>query len=395
MSNNWKTDTALVHGGTTRTEHGETSEALYLNSGFTYPSAEAAAERFAADDPGFVYSRFANPSVRMFEERMIALEGAGDARATGTGMAAIAGVLMSRLSAGDHVVAAKALFGSSVYILNKILPRFGVKVSLVDGCDLEDWRRAARGGARVFFLETPTNPKMEVIDIAAVAEIAHAAGAVLVVDNVFATPLRQRPFDLGADIVLYSATKHIDGQGRCLGGVILGDRKYVSGPLHDYLKHTGPSLSPFNAWVMLKGLETLSLRVERHEANAAALAAAFEQSDLVRQVYYPGLPSHPQYDIAQKQMTGGGPMLAVDMAGGKAGAFAFCNAMKLMLISNNLGDAKTLVCHPATTTHFSLTEDERAELGIGGGVLRISAGLEDTGDLVADVEGALAVVANS
>ncbi len=395
MSNDWKSDTALVHGGTTRTQHGETSEALYLNSGFTYESAEAAEARFAADDPGFVYSRFANPTVRMFEERMMALDGAEDARSTGTGMAAVAGALMSRLSAGGHVVAAKALFGSSLYILNKLLPRFGIKVTLVDGCDLEAWRKAAKSGAKVFFLESPTNPTMEVIDISAVAGIAHSAGGVLVVDNVFATPLKQRPFELGADVVLYSATKHIDGQGRCLGGIILGDKKYVSGPLHDYLKHTGPSLSPFNAWVMLKGLETLSLRVERHQVNAAAIANALEGHSLVKQVFYPGSPSHPQYETAQKQMSGGGPMLAVDMAGGKKDAFAFCNALKLMLISNNLGDAKTLICHPATTTHQSLTDEERIELGIGGGVLRISAGLEDTDDLVADVEGALDAIGNS
>ena len=393
MSNDWKTDTALVHGGTSRTHHLETSEALYLNSGFTYESAEAAEARFAADDPGFVYSRFANPTVRMFEERMAALDGAEDARATGTGMAAVAAALMSRLSAGDHVVAAKALFGSSLYILNKLLPRFGVRVSLVDGCDLEAWREASEGGAKVFFLESPTNPTLEIIDIAAVAEIAHAAGAVLVVDNVFATPIKQCPFKLGADVVLYSATKHIDGQGRCLGGVILGDKKYISGPLHDYLKHTGPSLSPFNAWVLLKGLETLSLRVERHQINAAAIANALESHASVRQVFYPGLPSHPQYRIAQKQMSGGGPMVAVDMVGGKAAAFAFCNALKLMLISNNLGDAKTLICHPATTTHQSLTDEERAELNIGGGLLRISAGLEDTNDLIADVEGALSAIA--
>lgn len=392
MSNDWKTDTALIHGGTSRTHHLETSEALYLNSGFTYESAEAAEARFAADNPGFVYSRFANPTVRMFEERMAALDGAEDARATGTGMAAVAAALMSRLSAGDHVVAAKALFGSSLYILNKLLPRFDVRVSLVDGCDLEAWREASEGGAKVFFLESPTNPTLEIIDIAAVAEIAHAAGAVLVVDNVFATPIKQRPFELGADVVLYSATKHVDGQGRCLGGVILGGKKYISGPLHDYLKHTGPSLSPFNAWVLLKGLETLSLRVERHQINAAAIANALESHASVRQVFYPGLPSHPQYHIAQKQMSGGGPMVAVDMVGGKTAAFAFCNALKLMLISNNLGDAKTLICHPATTTHQSLTDGERAELNIGGGLLRISAGLEDTTDLIADVEGALSVI---
>lgn len=392
MMSEWKPDTALVHGGTARTPHGETSEALYLNSGFTYQSAEAAEARFAADDPGFVYSRFANPTVRMFEERMMALDNAEDARATGTGMAAVAGALFSRLSAGDHVVAAKALFGSSLYILNKLLPRFGIRVTLVDGSDLDAWRDAARSGADILFLESPTNPTMEIIDIAAVAEIAHASGAVLVVDNVFATPLKQRPFELGADVVLYSATKHIDGQGRCLGGIILGDRKYVSGPLHDYLKHTGPSLSPFNAWVLLKGLETLSLRVERHQANAAAIADALQDHPQVQQVLYPGLASHPQFDIAQKQMTGGGPMLAVEIAGGKQGAFDFCNALKLMLISNNLGDAKTLICHPATTTHQSLSDAERAGLGISGGLLRISAGLEDSGDLVADIEGALAVL---
>ena len=383
---NWKPRTQLVHGGTVRSGFGETSEALFLNSGFTYESAEAAEARFESDEPGFVYSRFANPTVRMFEERMARLDGAEDARATASGMAAVAAAMLSRLETGDHVVAARALFGSSLYILGKLLPRYGIGVTLVDGVDLDAWTAAATARTKLFFLETPTNPGLEVLDIAAIAEIAHRAGAVCIVDNVFATPLLQRPFELGADVVVYSATKHIDGQGRCLGGIILGDREYISGPLHDYLKHTGPALSPFNAWVLLKGLETLDVRVERQQANAARLAEVLAGHKAVGRGLYPGRADHPQHEVAARQMRGGGPMLALELKGGKRAAFRFCNALELILISNNLGDAKSLICHPQTTTHQSLSDKERAQLGIGGGLLRLSVGLEDEDDLVADVQ---------
>ncbi len=383
---NWKPRTRLVHGGSVRSGFGETSEALFLNSGFTYDSAEAAEARFKAKEPGFVYSRFANPTVRMFEERMALLDGAGDARATASGMAAVAAAILSHLEAGDHVVAARALFGSSLYILNKLLPRYGIGVTLVNGVNPDEWTSAATARTRLFFLETPTNPGLEILDIAAIAASAHKAGAVCIVDNVFATPLLQRPFELGADVVLYSATKHIDGQGRCLGGIILGDAKYISGPLHDYLKHTGPALSPFNAWVLLKGLETLDVRVARHQHNAAKLADALAGHAAVKRVLYPGRTDHPQHAIAARQMQGGGPMLALELKGGKPAAFRFCNALKLILISNNLGDAKSLVCHPQTTTHQSLSDAERALLGINDGLLRLSVGLEDEEDLVADVK---------
>jgi O-succinylhomoserine sulfhydrylase len=392
---NWKPRTQLVHGGSVRSGFGETSEALFLNSGFTYESAEAAEARFKSDEPGFVYSRFANPTVRMFEERMALLDGAEDARATASGMAAVAAAILSRLEAGDHVVAARALFGSSLYILNKLLPRYGIGVTLVDGVRPDEWAAAATARTRLFFLETPTNPGLDVIDIAAVAAIAHRAGAVCIVDNVFATPLLQRPFELGADVVLYSATKHIDGQGRCLGGIILGDRDYISGPLHDYLKHTGPALSPFNAWVLLKGLETLDVRVTRHQHNAARLADALAGHAAVKRVLYPGRSDHPQHAVAARQMRSGGPMLALELNGGKRAAFRFCNGLRLILISNNLGDAKSLICHPQTTTHQSLSEAERAALGIDGGLLRLSVGLEDEDDLVADVERGLRAAAKA
>ncbi len=392
MAKNWKSRTLAVHGGVMRSQFGETSEALFLNSGFTYESAEAAEARFAADDPGFVYSRFANPTVRMFEERMIAIDGAEDARATATGMAAVAGALFAQLEAGDHLVAARALFGSSLYILNTLMPRFGIEVTLVDGVDLEQWQKAMRPQTKLLFIETPTNPALEVIDIAAMARIAHENGARLIVDNVFATPLLQRPFELGADVVVYSATKHIDGQGRCLGGIILGDKKFIGKSCHDYLKHTGPSLSPFNAWVMLKGLETLDIRVRQMQENAAAIANALKGSRHVKRVIYPGDADHPQAEVIARQMSGGGPMLAVEMAGGKGAAFVFCNALELILISNNLGDAKSLITHPATTTHQSLSDEDKAALGINGGLLRISAGLEDPDDLAGDVTRALAVI---
>ena len=384
----WAPATKLVHGGTERSQFGETSEALFLTQGYLYPSAEAAEARFKGDEPGFVYSRYANPTVRMFEERMALAEGAEDARATSSGMAAVNTALMAIVSAGDHVVAARSLFGSCLYIINDLLPRFGVESTLVDGTDLDQWRAAARPNTKAFFLESPTNPTLEIIDIAAVAEIARGAGAKLIVDNVFATPILQHPLALGADIVAYSATKHIDGQGRALGGVVLGDSDFIDAA-HIYLKHTGPSMSPFNAWVMLKGLETLPLRIVRQSETAAALADVLAGHPAVERVIYPGRPDHPQYDVANKQMSGGSTLVAFEVKGGKAAAFRLANALTLIGLSNNLGDAKSLLTHPATTTHQSLTPEMRATLGISDSLLRLSAGLEDIEDLRADLSQAL------
>lgn len=381
--------TSLVHGGQTRSPHGETAEALYLTSGFVYDNAEAAEARFKGELPGYIYSRYGNPTVSMFEERMAALEGAPAARATASGMAAVNTSLMSLVQAGDHVVASRALFGSCRYIIEDLLPRFGVSSTLVDGEDLDQWRAAMRPQTKLAFLETPSNPTLRLIDLQGVADIAHEAGALLIVDNVFATPLLQKPMQFGADIVVYSATKHIDGQGRCLGGVVLGHPDILDGPMKDFLRHTGPSLSPFNAWVLLKGLETLPLRVERQCANAAAIAEALCVSAKVDHVLYPGRADHPDAALVARQMRGGGSMIACDFKGGKDAAFAFLNGLKLIRISNNLGDAKSLATHPATTTHQRLTPEQRSELGIGEGLVRISMGIESARDLLADIGTAL------
>lgn len=386
---NWHPDTALVHGGTTRSPYGETSEALFLTQGFVYGTAEAAEARFNGDDPGFVYSRYANPTVAMFEARIAGLEGAEAAIATASGMAAVNLALMACCRAGDHVVAAKALFGSCRYIVETLLPRFGVSTTLVDGTDIEAWRAAIRPETTACFLESPTNPTLEVIDIAAVAELAHAVGARLVVDNVFATPMWQSPLTLGADVVVYSATKHIDGQGRCLGGVVLGQKDWIADEVMPFVKHTGPSLSPFNAWVLLKGLETLSLRVERQTSTAAGLADMLATSAGVKRLIYPGRDDHPQAEVARRQMRAGSTMIAIDLEGGKEAAFRFSNALQVIKMSNNLGDARSLITHPATTTHQSVAEEARAELGIGEGLLRLSIGLEHPDDLAADLETAL------
>ncbi|MBX3490189.1 O-succinylhomoserine sulfhydrylase [Parvibaculum sp.] len=385
-----KARTEAVHGGTVRTPFGETSEAMFLTSGYVYETMEAAERRFKNEEPGFIYSRFSNPTVRMFEERMIALEGAGDARATATGMAAVTAAMLCYLKAGDHVLSSRALFGSCRYIVEELLPRFGVTSTLVDGRDIDAWKKAVRPNTRMFFLETPSNPTLEIIDIKAVAEIAHQAGAKLVVDNVFATPTLQRPMELGADVVVYSATKHIDGQGRCLGGIVLADQAFIADHLANFLRQTGPSLSPFNAWVMLKSLETLDLRVREHARGADAVARFLETHKGIGRVFYPGLASHPQHNLAMSQMDAGGNIVAFEVAGGKEGAFRFANALQVIKISNNLGDAKSLITHPATTTHQRLTPEARAELGIGEGLLRLSVGLEDAGDLIEDIERALA-----
>ena len=388
----YRPETRLVHGGTLRSQFGETSEALFLTQGFVYDTAEQCAARFAGDEPGFLYSRFSNPTVAMFEQRMIALEGAEAARATATGMAAVTAALMSQLKAGDHVVAAKALFGSCRYIIEDLLPRFGVPSTLVNGTKLDEWQAAVRPNTRAFFLKSPTNPTLDVIDIAAVAAIAHAAKATLVVDNVFATPLWQSPLTLGADCVVYSTTKHIDGQGRCLGGVILASEQFIKDHVHTFMRQTGPSMSPFNAWVMLKGLETLALRVRRQTDTAATIANTLLDHPKLSRLIYPGRPDHPQAAVVRKQMRAGSTLVAFEVKNGRAGAFKFLNALRLVRISNNLGDAKSLVAHPATTTHQRLTPEQRAELGIGEGLIRFSAGLEDPNDIIEDLAAALEAV---
>lgn len=382
-------ETRLVQAGTLRSQYGETSESLFLTQGFVYDSAEECEERFASSTPGFLYSRFSNPTVAMFERRMAEFEGAEAARATATGMAAVTAALVGPVRAGDHVVAAKALFGGCRWVVEDFLPRFGVESTLVNGLDLDAWRNAVRPNTKVLFLESPTNPTLEVIDIAAVAKIAHAAGAKLVVDNVFATPLWQSPLALGADCVVYSATKHIDGQGRCMGGIILASEQFIQEHIHMLLRQTGPSMSPFNAWVLLKGLETLHLRVRRQSETAAAVAAALAGHPKLARLVYPGRPDHPQAAIVARQMRGGSTLVALDVAGGKRSAFRFLNALKLVRITNNLGDAKSLVTHPATTTHQRLTPEQRAELGIGDGLVRFSAGLEHPDDVVGDIVEAL------
>jgi O-succinylhomoserine sulfhydrylase len=385
-------ETRLIHAGTLRSQFGETSEALFLTQGFVYDSAEQCEARFVGTEPGFLYSRFSNPTVSMFEARMVAFEGAEAARATATGMAAVNTALMGQLRAGDHIVAAKALFGSCRYIVEDHLPRYGVTSTLVEGTDLAQWRNAVRPNTKTFFLESPTNPTLEVIDIAEVAKIAHAAGATLVVDNVFSTPLWQRPLELGADCVVYSATKHIDGQGRCLGGVILASEDFIQKHVHTLLRQTGPSISPFNAWVLLKGLETLSVRVQRQTDTAATVAVALAEHPKISRLIYPGRTDHPQAAVARKQMRAGSTLVAFEVKGGKAAAFRFQDALKLVRISNNLGDAKSLITHPATTTHQRLTPPQRAELGISDGFLRLSAGLEHPDDLVEDIMAGLAAV---
>jgi len=390
MSDDWSPRTRLVHGGARRSQYGETSEAIFLTQGFVYPSAEVAEARFIASGPDeFIYARYGNPTVRMFEERMAALEGAEDAFATASGMAAVHGALFCQLKAGDHVVSARALFGSCLYIVETLLPRFGVRVDFVDGADLDQWAAAIRPETRLVFLESIANPTLEVIDIAGVAALAHARGAQVIVDNVFATPIFQRCLELGADVVIYSATKHIDGQGRCLGGIVLGSREWIRGSLEPFLKHTGGALSPFNAWVMLKGLETLDLRCRAQASAAAGIAEALAGHPALTRLIYPGLPDHPQRALAARQMETGGTMLSLELAGGKAAAFRFIDALRIVLISNNLGDARSLVTHPATTTHQRLTPEQRAALGISDGLVRLSVGLEDPGDLVADLRRAL------
>jgi len=384
--------TRLVRGGLKRSEHGETSEAMYLTSGYAYATPEIAEARFKGDDAGYVYSRFGNPTVATFEERMALIEGAPVARATATGMAAVTAALLCHLKHGDHVVAARAMFGGCRYVIEDVLPRFGIASSLIDGRSLDAWRHAVRPNTKVLFLETPANPTLEIIDLRAVADIAHRGGARLIVDNVFATPILQRPMEYGADIVVYSATKHIDGQGRCLGGAILCDEKFLKDHLQVFLRNTGPSMSPFNAWVLAKALETLDLRVRAMCEHAAAIADMLAREKNVTRVVYPGRPDHPQHKLALAQMGLGGSVVTFEVAGGKDAAFDVARRLKLVDISNNLGDAKSLITHPATTTHFRLTPEARAELGVTESMLRLSVGLEDPADIAEDLTQSLRAV---
>ncbi len=384
--------TRLVHAGTERSAHGETTEALYLTSGFVYDSAEQAEDTFTGAATHYQYSRFGNPTVTMLENRLAAVEGAEACRATATGMAAVHAAMLSHLRAGDRVVASRALFGSCHWIVSTLLPRYGIEHEFVDGADLHAWRAALSRPAAMVLVESPSNPMLDIVDLRAVAELAHAAGALLVVDNVFATPLLQRPFELGADIVVYSCTKHIDGQGRVLGGAVLGRREWVEGTLQPFIRNTGPSLSPFNAWLLLKGLETLRLRVDASCQGAAVVADMLAEHPAVLRVLYPSRADHPQHALAMSQMDAGGTLVSFELRGGKPAAFAFVNALRLIAISNNLGDSKSLITHPATTTHMRIGPEERARQGIGDGALRLSVGLEDPADLTDDLAAALASI---
>ena len=390
MSDTFKPRTEMVHGGTRRSQYNEVSEAIFLTQGFVYETAEEAQARFIqSGEDEFIYARYGNPTIAIFEDRIAALEGAEDAFATASGMAAVNGALMSLVAAGDHVVASRALFGSCLYILEEIMPRMGVNISFVDGTNLDAWRAAVTPDTKIVFFETISNPTLEVIDIAAVSEIARENDALVIIDNVFATPVFSKAIALGADLVVYSATKHIDGQGRTLGGVILGRKDMIRGPIETYMKHTGGSMSPFTAWVMLKGLETIELRVRAQAASAQFLAEELSEHDKLSRVIYPNHPSHEKYDLVQRQMGSGGTVLAIEIKGGQEASFAFLNRLKIAVISNNLGDAKSIATHPATTTHQRLPDDQKAALGITDGLIRFSVGLEDQEDLLVDILAAL------
>jgi O-succinylhomoserine sulfhydrylase len=386
--------TRLVREGVQRSAHQETAEALYLTSGFVYDAAASADARFAGTEPGYVYGRYGNPTIRVFEERLMALEGPGaeECLGTGSGMAAVNAALLANLKAGDHVISPRGMFASSLWILDVLLPRMGVKVSLVDGEDIDQWRDAAKNGVTLALIETPGNPTLGAVDIKAVADIVHAAGGLVIVDNVFASPVLQRPFPLGADFVVYSTTKHIDGQGRTLGGAVLGKQELIDreGGVRDFLRHTGPALSPFNAWICVKGLETIELRVTRQSENAARIADALSKQANIERLIYPGRADHPQRAIHAKQMSSGGTLICFDVAGGREGAWAFLDALDLVDISNNLGDSKSLATHPETTTHRRLSAPERERIGVKPGTVRLSVGLEDAEDVIEDVTSALA-----
>ncbi|MGB7318869.1 MAG: O-succinylhomoserine sulfhydrylase [Planktotalea sp.] len=390
MSKDWNTRTKLVHSGTKRSQWGEVSEAIFLTQGFVYDTAEQAEARFIKTEPDeYIYARYGNPTVAMFEERMAAIEGTEDGFATASGMAAVNGALMSLVKAGDHVVASRALFGSCLYILDDILPRFGVEVTLVDGRDLAAWEAAIRKDTKLVFFETISNPTLEVIDIKSVSALAHKVGALVVADNVFATPVYSNAVAQGVDVVVYSATKHIDGQGRALGGIILGSRDIIRGTVEPYMKHTGGSMSPFTAWIMLKGLETMDLRVRAQAASAAKMADALDGHPKIAKLIYPGHTSHPQHDLVMAQMGNGGTMLSFEVKGGKEASFRMLNALQIAVISNNLGDAKTIATPPAATTHQRLPAEQKDMLGITPGLVRLSLGIEDTDDLIADMLQAL------
>ena len=384
--------TRLVHGGVNRSQHGETAEALYLTSGYVYDNAEQAEGTFAGTVEHYQYSRFANPTISMLEERLCQIEGAEACRTTATGMAAVNAALLGHLKAGDRVVASRALFGSCHWIVSTLLPKFGIRSEFVDGSDLDQWQAALATPANLVLLETPSNPMLEIVDLRAVSELAHAAGAIVVVDNVFATPLLQQPLGMGADVVVYSCTKHIDGQGRVLGGAVLGAKKWINDTLQPFIRNTGPSLSPFNAWLLLKGMETLALRVGAGCEAAAAIADCLAAQPGVTRVWYPTRDDHPQRALAMRQMTAGGTVVTFEVAGGKNGAFSVMNAFRLIAVSNNLGDSKSLATHPATTTHMRIGAEERAKLGITDGVIRVSIGLEDPEDLKEDLAQALATL---
>lgn len=382
---NWRPSTKLVRGGQRRTQFQETCEPLFLTSGYVYDEAAQAEMAFKGELDRYIYSRFKNPTVAMFEERMALLEGAEVCHATATGMAAVFGAFAGYLRAGDRLVVSRALFGACRYVACDVMPRYGVEVAVVDGTDLDQWKRALSQKTKLVFIESPSNPTLEIIDIPSVAKLAHKAGAKLIVDNVFATPVLQSPFELGADIVVYSATKHIDGQGRCLGGAILCSAEFSEENYMRFLRNTGPALSPFNAWLLLKGLETLVLRVEKHCENARKIAAFLEKERRVTKLYYPGFPSHPQYALAKAQMKDAGSVISFEINGGKKEAFRFLDSLKLIDISNNLGDTKSLITHPATTTHQNVEKEERLRMGIGENLIRISIGLEDPEDLQEDL----------
>src|SRR6195952_2541847 len=385
--------TRLVHGGVNRTHHGETAEALFLTSGYVYDDAEQAEATIAGTVDHYQYSRFANPTLTMLEQRLCLIEGAEDCRTTATGMAAVNAVMLSHLKTGDRVVAAGAVFGSCHWIVSPLLPKFGIETEFVDGADLDQWKAALSRPANLVLLESPSNPMLELVDLPAVAELAHAAGAIVVVDNVFATPLLQQPLKLGADVVVYSCTKHMDGQGRVLGGAVLGTKKWINDVLQPFIRNTGPALSPFNAWILLKGIETLGLRVDAACRAAVAIADFLAEQPGVTRVWYPMRADHPQQELALRQMTGGGTVVTFEVAGGKAGAFRVMNAFQLIAVSNNLGDSKSLATHPATTTHMRIGEQERVRLGITDGVIRVSIGLEDVEDIKDDLRRGLLALA--
>ena len=392
VQESWRPQTLAVRGGTQRSEFGETSEAIYATSGYVYEFAEQAEDAFKDRNDRFIYSRFSNPTVDMFQERMALMEGAEVGKATATGMAAVFASIACMVEAGDHVVGSRALFGSCLYILTEILPKYGVETTIVDGTDIEQWQEALKRPTKCVFIETPSNPGLDIIDLKSVSDLSHDAGAKVVVDNVFATPLLQQPLNLGADIVVYSATKHIDGQGRALGGIVLGDSDYCENTLKPFLRHTGPALSPFNAWIMLKGLETLDIRVRQHCKNAKSIADYLDTRDDLAKVRYPGLKTHPQHELAATQMSGYGSVVTFSLSGGKDPAFRFMNNLKMIDISNNLGDSKSLLTHPATTTHQRLTPEDRQSLGIDDGMVRLSVGLEHPEDVKEDLEQAFSSI---